>query len=428
MTFRRQKRLGLLTALALCLALPVWGYLASVGSAVHATGTLTPVTPIPVVTSSVSARAVTLHVADGDWVDAGATLIELDRSALDEDLASLRAALRANSARLLRLRAERDESWVIAVGSLTATEIDADRIRSESSILAARHRSLDLLAEQSEQRLQQLADAARGLTAQAEAVLRQIELLKEDRDAAASLQERGLGRADRLRSIEQSLAALEGRHQELSANLSQARAKADEIRIARDQEINARRLETLTGLAEAEATHRQLHGQIAILEATIAERRLTAPSAGHVSFLQPISEGTLVRAGTALISVQPRSEPLDAVVSLPAGALARLSANGPVQIHLGPTTDLPDLVLTGQIDRVIPSTKTDGTPNGGYFDVQLSVQGLERDHFPVARAGLPIIAVFPIDERSPIAMLIQPITRYFPRASEQAIAGGAEGG
>ncbi|MBI2248133.1 MAG: efflux RND transporter periplasmic adaptor subunit [Armatimonadetes bacterium] len=366
MTHRPGSRLRIAVPLLLIIGIAVWAGLASMRrlrtlpDVVEATGTIE-ATQVAIA-STIPGRIARLHAVEGQTVQAGAALVELEGRELSAQLDQSRAAVAASRARLAQAQ---------AALALQRRQVGAQIAHARAALDAARAR-----VEQAEESEQLTASQARLSVAQAEAV---FQTARANRDAAEAQLDRtaqDLARSEALfregaigaqqvdgtraahraaqaqydaaqRAVQQAEAALgiarenrrqvQIRTQEIGATRAQyrqAQAQLD-LALAGEEAIAQRRADVEAAAAavgQAEAGVRVLHAQQENLF-------VRAPRTGTVVAVHA-QEGEIVGASAPILTIAY----LDSVwvrVFLP---LPRLG-----QIRLGSTAEVTTEAASGQV-------------------------------------------------------------------------------
>lgn len=352
-------------ALGVIFLLAAWGTWAGLARVpiveTSASARLQTVEPVHEVEAPVDGRLVDVRVALGDVVERGAVLVRLEseaeRLALDEALArrrGLETQLEPLRAELAAANARRDRTARAARGAVS--EANALRRAAAAQADLAQDRSLRAthLAPQGgvsdEQRAAAVAEAARRAS-EAEAAALAIQRLRgeqlvQDSDA------RG-----RVEGVRRELARVEG---ELAA------ASAHATRLAR----------------------------------ALEQRAISAPIAGRVAHLEPLSPGRFVAEGAPLLSLLPAGE-LEVVARFePGRAFGRVRAGQPARMRLEGFPWTRFGMVRARVRRV-----ADETAEGG---VRVELALVDPANFPAPlEHGLPGQVEVEVDEVSPAELLVR---------------------
>ena len=294
---------------AACFAL-IWACIGQVDIIATAQGRLVPVgkskTVQPLETSVVAA----IHVADGDHVEAGQALIDLDPTIARADRNRYRHDLlqaRLDQARLSALKKMIDEGSAPGVLELVAPPVDASQIalaataaamRAQASEQASKLSSFDEQVAQKEGEIAEntasLAkiDATLPIVAQQEDIRRQAMQIQFGNKLA------WLEAEERLTGQRQDRVVL-GKHEE------QAVAAERSLRQQRAQAVSEFTKTVLGDLEKAQQQVSEATEELAKAEQKLSLETLRAPIAGTVQQLSAHSVGGVVTAAEPVLTVVP---------------------------------------------------------------------------------------------------------------------------
>lgn len=355
-------------------------------------------------------------VAEGDAVAAGAVLVRLDGAALRSELAIVEAQYAEHLARRARLEAERSGAARLTLPAELAalSPSQAGVVNGQSRLFSARAETATAEAALLDRRARQITARAAGIAAERAALARQQALITEELADQRSLLDRGLAQSARVLALEREAARMEGRAGELAAATADIAAQHSEALIEALR-LTARRRE------EAEAELRDL----APRESELAERRqalllrldrldLRAPAAGIVHALQVTAPRAVIRPAEPVLHLVPQDRPLLVALRIPAGDIGHVHTGQAVTLRLpSPGVGIgPD--PTGRIARLSPDALQDSAESPAYYRAEVRV-----DPGPGTAAltpGLPVDGFIATRSQAPLALLLDPLTRYFGRA------------
>jgi HlyD family secretion protein len=311
---------------------PIWaaGFLVSlvvlaaivrIDVVVTAPGRLATAAPPVILRAQAAAVLVSLDVAPGDRVEAGAILARLDPTLPQADLAALETEAAALRARITRLIAE--------PGTQTP-----DLPPDELQVLADRRAAVaaDRAARAAE--LAALDAMLAATTAEEPGLLRRVALAGEVESMRAELVARETGstlahvEAQMVRiAAEAAVQGLATRRAELLAR----RAAATAADARAEAQLNLTRAEALT----------EARLRLALVEEAIAKARvqteaatLVAPGPAMVEDVAPGGPGSLMAGGEAVVTLIPLDQPLVAELAARSADLGRIAEGDPVTLKI----------------------------------------------------------------------------------------------
>ncbi len=262
----------------------------------------------------------TLMVRDGDVVAAGDGLITLDPIRPRSMLAIITSSLLKELASEARLIAERDGSDKISYRAELAAEVDSAEVRaltiSQNAIFEARRTSLKGEVAILEQRIAQLGDETKGLTAQRKSKQRQMEFITEELNGLRQLMALGQTTKPRILQLERSAAASSVR----KANCCPAlRARKRQLAKPSCKSFSASR----TSKRASPRSWRQFSPACAIFRSGRSTARdvlrrinITAPVGGTVVNMAAHSVGAVIKPGETVLEIVPGKDNLVVEVSI----------------------------------------------------------------------------------------------------------------
>ncbi|QYX56605.1 HlyD family type I secretion periplasmic adaptor subunit [Roseovarius sp. SCSIO 43702] len=400
-----------------------WGVTARIAGAFIAPGTVDFASGRQVVQHPEGGVVARLHVRDGDRVAAGDVLVTLEAGALAAERAVAEARLFELLARRARLEAARDAGAAPAFGA----ELRAAAARPEVGELMAGQRRLHAAwaearaAERREfdRRLRQLARQVAESRKQAAALDRQAALIAEELAGQEALLSGGLVPAARVLALRREAARLEGARAELRAAMAGMEGDMAGIAIERKRRAAREREATIGQLRDLRHTEIETRERLAALGARIGRLDLRAPVGGVVHGLRIHARQAVLRPAEPVLAIVPDGERPQVMARIRPADIDRLRAGQAVGLRLGATSARDAPRLAGRV-RVISAHLVDD--NGGdapYYRAEIALDPGEERRLPdgvTLVPGMPVEAFFTTGERTPLAYLAEPLTRYFATA------------
>jgi HlyD family secretion protein len=330
------------------------------------------------IVSEFGGRIISLDVEEGDQVEVGHVLVELDTSLLQADMAQAEAGAMAAEANLANVKAGTHPAEIMAAQALLQQAI-AERSAAETAWrdslavlgnpqeigaqVAEARAAVDLAAVQIEQMEAQLASAkverdryrAQGsmeekwlyviYNYQVEAAEAALDAARANRQGA----EETLATLEALRdnplAVVSEMHMAEAQYDIAVAGVAVAKAKLDELQAG----------PTAEEVAVAEAQVAQARSAISALETKIEKMTLRSPIAGLVTS-RSVHEGEAAIAGATLLSVANLDE-VQLTVYIPEDKLGRVYLGQQVEVQVD---SFPGRVFTGTVSYI--SQQAEFTP------------------------------------------------------------------
>lgn len=323
----------LLAVLFLILTGGVWASVTEIDDVTRAEGRIIPSSNVHSVQATDMGVLEALHVREGQIVEAGEMLAELDRTMAFSQLEQEQQRALALRARITRLEAEIEGHDELEFDPILVSGAPSI-IRSELSLFQARKDALraetTVLEQQRRQRQQEyeegLVDATTAQSTRA--------LIEEEFNLISPLVERRLEPESTLFGLRRSLAEWEGRGVRANAALIRLESALDEIddRIA---SLHAgARSDALGELTLATAELAELETRLPALSQRLDRTDLRAPVRGIVNQVNLTTVGAVAQAGETLIEIVPLDDNLLVEAYIQPADIAFLYPGQPVRVTL----------------------------------------------------------------------------------------------
>jgi adhesin transport system membrane fusion protein len=301
-------RLTLAVLSLLVVAAVLWSAWAKVDQAVVAPAAVRPMGEVKIINHPSGGRVARVLVTEGQRIEAGEPLIEIDGETLGEEVRKRegeRWALMARVARLDGEAADRPSLFPPELGTarpdLVAQETALREARAEAQ--AAERRGLDDAIRQRQHEVATLAARARQLAGS-------LAILKEQETAVAKLAGKGYFPQLRYLSLKRDVGESEGAVAETREEVARAEAALAEARARRDTFDGETLAAVLGELAAARAELERAGRSLDQARTELAQRVLTAPAAGIVQDLRVTTPGQSVRPSEEILKIVPTGSAL----------------------------------------------------------------------------------------------------------------------
>jgi HlyD family secretion protein len=293
----------------------VWGNTAPIAGAVVASGVFVATGQNKIIQHLEGGVIREIFVREGDTVEAGQLLLDLDDTAARAELQRLflrRIRLTAIDARLqAEMKEENEVTWPSEVAQWMASTPEVKEIvGSQQMTFTARRNNLNSDIKSIQESINALEERIQGSRVQLDAARRQIVLLDEEIVTKDRLVQAGLVRKPELMVLQRSKANLEGEVGRIIGDIGDAKE-----RIARAlEQINGVRK---TAIKTAVEQMHEIRGELAdVRERMLTAKgvldrvRVTAPVSGVVVKLRYHTRGGVVEAGKNIMELLPLKDEL----------------------------------------------------------------------------------------------------------------------
>lgn len=357
-------------------------------------------------------------VKDGDVVQAGAVLVELDDASTRATFQSIRQnylAQRATESRLLAEIAQaRDITFhadlLKADDPLSKQFISVQKQIFESR-RAAHNAELAAMREAITNSGLQLA----GLRQVVEARRTQQALQAQQLAGVSSLAEEGFAPRNQALQLQQAQADLRSSLADLEASILRLQSTASEgrLRIAQRQQEFAR--ESSGQLAELRREVQANEEKLAAVTVELDRMQIRTPVSGQVIGLAVGGPGSVVTNGQHLMDILPADANLKLDIKVPPQVIDRMKIGNEVEVRFASFAATPHLVVLGKLISLSGDAVTEtvnGQTNSFYTGrVELTPAGLKALGNNIVQPGMTADVLIKSGERSLMTYLLHPLTK-----------------
>lgn len=379
-------RTGIVIVLVGVLGLGVWASVAPIWSAVIAGGVVRVEANRQTLRSREGGVVRAIHVRNGDAVTAGQVLIQFDdtvaRAQVDV-LTNQRDSLLMQDA---RFRAEvRGQSTLTPPAELVARRNDpavAAIIANETLVFTSRLAAVQGQVSILNQRIEQLETGRSGLDVQVRSIDEQIALIRDELDGYQRLYEQGFAPRTLILRYQRQLAEIGGRRGALVAEIQRNRQQAGETRLQLAQIMEQRTSEAASGMREAESRLADLDPRLDAARLTLAQTRVTAPTAGYVLNQSQFTVGGVAQPGELLLDVVPSNAPLLITARVRPADIDEVEPGMTAQVTLSAYSSNKVPNLHAEVITVSADALVDEASGASYFTADLRMPPSELARLP----------------------------------------------
>ncbi|MEN9060558.1 HlyD family type I secretion periplasmic adaptor subunit [Ponticoccus litoralis] len=416
--------LGIVALLILVGGFGTWAATTNISGAIVASGSIEVDQNRQVVQHPDGGVVAEIRVREGDTVEVGDTLIRLDPTLLQSELAITEGQLYELMARRARLHAERDTAADITFPEPLLTRAEADEevselVEGQRNLFLARLESAAREIEQLSKRKDQIADQVRGIEAQQVALDEQLDLIRQELENQQSLLERGLAKIGTVLALQREQSRLTGTVGELIAQKAQAEGRITEIDIQIQSLQTQRREESITTLRDLQFRERELAEQARALRERLSRMEITAPVSGVVYGMTVFTPRSVIRPADPVLYLVPQDRPLVIAAQVETIHIDQLFVNQEVSLRFAALDQRQTPELFGRVVQISADAFEDQSTRVRYYRAEIVLSEGQIDRLPEGTAlipGMPVEAFIRTADRTPLAYLVKPFTDYFARA------------
>ncbi len=406
--------LGLLVAL-----LGVWGTQTRIAGAVIAPGLIKVESNRQVIQHPDGGVVGAIYARNGDFVEAGQALLRLDDTDVRSELTIIEQQLLEITARIARLRAERDGAAEFHVDLAGLEAVDnGDVVAGQQRLFEAHRTSLENELAQTEEQIVQTRQQVGGVDAQIDAIDLQISLLDEEIAANEQLDQQGLLVRSKLLEQQRNRARLQGERGRLVAQRGQHLSAIAGLELAKIRLTATVRERAITELRDLESDRAELLEQQAIALRKLSRMEITTPVSGIVYGSQVFALQSIVEKAKDIMYVVPQDQALVVSARVPAPDVDQIVTGQEVSLRFTALDQRFTPEIFGILNTISADSFLDDATGKAYYEAEISP--LETELVKLGEQslvpGMPVDAYIRTAERSPLNYLTKPLADYFYRA------------
>lgn len=412
------RRLGVLTIGAVFGGLALWTFLAPIEGAVIAPGQIVVESNRKAVQHMEGGIVSAIHVRDGDLVDAGATLVELDRTVADANMAKIDGQLGELYARRSRLEAERDDADQPApprgVGDVIASASFKNNVAGQAELFAAKIDTRITQIALLEERIVQQRERISGLRVQIKSLIDQQRLIADELEGVRTLHAEGYAPKTRLRELEREARRLDGESGALRAGVAEAESVISEARLEITRLKTAGREESISELRDVVASIAELEERRVVAADVLSRTTIRAPQNGRVLALNAHTVGGVIAPGNPVMEIVPDGVPLLVAARISPGDIDKVETGQETLVQFSGFGGRKTPEAIGRVKTVSADSLTDDATGVPYYLALVELPS-DDDLNEILRGrhlapGMPAEAYIRTGSQPAIAYLLRPLS------------------
>jgi HlyD family secretion protein len=402
-----------------------WAATTQLAGAVIAPGTLVVESHIKKVQHPTGGIVGEILVKEGGVVEEGQVVLRLDDTVTKATLGAVRSQLDELTSREARLLTERDEAEAIRFPAhLTARSGEpavTSAIAGEEKLFDSRKAARTGQRAQLRERVAQMNEEIRGLSAQQAAKESEIELIGKELVGVTDLYEKNLVSISRFTQLQRDRTRLQGERGQLIADVARARGKISETELQIIQLDQDFRTEVLKDLREAQGKMAELKERVTAAEDQLKRVELRAPQSGTVHQLAAHTVGGVIGNGETIMQIVPHADVLVVEAKISPQDVDQVAIGTKVNVRIMAgnqrTTPAIDGVLTQLSADLTRDQQPPGTPAVPYYTVRISLAADQIAKLKDIRLvpGMPAEAHIQTSDRTPLQYLLKPLDEQVAR-------------
>lgn len=402
----------------------LWGFTADLDSAAVAAGKVIVDSKRKTITHLEGGILRRLLVQEGDFVETGQPLVELDDTRARAELAQYRGKRISLLAQLARLRAERDLKDTLEMPpELAQSDMPAvaDVMAAEQRFFEKRREVYDAKLALQDKEIEQYDAQIEAAEAQLEANADRRRLLKERVDALSGLEKKGFTSKAVLSEVQLELSELMGDGGELAADKARSEKARQGAEVARLQTQQEWQSEIASKILDAQLDLNITNEQIVSAKDILDRLVVHSPQAGIVYNIEMRTPGGVVEPGKAIMDIVPRDEKMLVEVKMNLQDIDTVRAGADARIRLTAYDAKNQNPLEGKVTYVAADQTVDQATQSAYYVVRAEVdpEALKNNPTIALYPGMPADVLIVRRARKAMEYLLEPITESFGKAFKE---------
>ena len=396
-----------------------WAGMANLTGAIIAPGTFVVEGNVKKVQHSYGGIVSEINVKNGDHVQSGQILMRLDATQIRAELDILKLQTIELTARSARFSAESNglASFVLPQAFLEQSAVAKAAAEGEIRIFEEARRTKESQKEQLRLRIQQATEEISGLTAQSDAKVGELKIIKLELDQTRMLYEKKLTPATRVYAMEREEMRLAGELGGFKAQIARAYGQISEINVqilVVDESVRAQ------AQRELRVTEAKL-SELAEREIAVSDRLLRvdlrAPLSGIVHELAVHTVGGVVTAAEPVMLIVPEEQGLTIQARISPADVDQVVNGRSARLRLSAFSQKSSPELNGHVTDVSADVTVDAKTGQSYYEVRLAMDDSAQRLVGNLKLvpGMPVEVFMSTGDRTALSYLTKPFTDQMNR-------------
>jgi HlyD family secretion protein len=413
----RRLLVGLTLVVLMVVSVGGWAATTPIGGAVIASGFVVVESNIKKVQHPTGGIVAEIAVKNGNVVNAGDILVSLDDTQARANLGIVVTQLVQLRGRKARLEAERDQANQVRfpVGFVESGEDAASIMEGEKRLFEVRQSVKNGQIAQFNERIGQLTQEIKGITAQRDAKAEEVELMRDELERLEGMRKKDLIPTTRTLQAQRDLTRLRGEWGAHVAQIARSNGQISETELQIIGVTQNMQTDASKELREIEARIAELLERKVAAEDQLKRIYLRAPQTGFVHDLTVHTVGGVIGPGESVMSIVPTHDTLGVEVRIGTADIDQVAVGQQAVLRFPALNQRTTPEIRGTVTRVGADLTKDPQGNAAYFTVRISVSDSDRDAFKIV-PGMPVEAFISTHERTALSYLMKPISDQVTRA------------
>jgi len=353
----------------------------------------------------------TIHVKEGDVVEAGTVLVELEDTQAQATLSLLKGRRIEALALTARLQAERNWSAQIEFPQeLDNTQAKANQQRIFETRTVALKSQIAII----DQSVTQYEKEIEGIQAQRRAERTQLALTREELRDKETLARKRLAKKSQILDLKRRVAELEGGLGENSARIARTRQSIAEAKLRIVELKSNATAEAAAQLRESMTELRDLEERLGAAKDVVDRTIIYASRNGIVVNLDQHTIGGIVSPGATLMEIVPSGDRLVIEASVSPSDIDVVQIGKPVMVRLTAYSQRSTKPLEGEVIALSADGIKDERSGETFYKARVALN--KHDDAITLKPGMQAEVLIITGERTLLDYLMSPVGQSFSRA------------
>ncbi|MDO0947457.1 HlyD family type I secretion periplasmic adaptor subunit [Chromohalobacter israelensis] len=366
-----------------------------------------------------------LPVSDGDYVEAGDTLVVLDKTQVQSQLSTARSQYLINRAAEVRLLTEQAGKDTLNFPQ-ELVEADTPRVQEvvgvQRALFTARRQAQQGTLESLDEQIVQMRGQIDGLQQQIAINQKRIDSLKSEAADFRSLFKEGLGDNQRLRELERQILEYQGQNAQHRAEIARLKSRISENKVQKQVKRQEYQKEIGEQLRQAQSQIADAEERITALSDQVKRTTITSPVSGIVVGMKVHTIGAVVRSGDPIMNVVPSNDGFVVEARVPDRDIDNIYKGQEAEIRFSAFNQRLTNVIEGEVNNISADTFEDEATGAKFYKARVRVTEEGRkdmtDNMQLL-AGMPAEVLIKTGERTFASYIAKPITDMLSRAMRE---------
>jgi len=356
-----------------------------------------------------------LRVREGDKVQVGDILIDLDDTQARAEFDVLSEQFLVLRVTEERLRAEFAGSSTLVVPVDLKVSKDDQHVASiwDSQVrqFESRRAALDGQRSIIKEKIAQLEYQIIGGAAQVKAYKAQFDSVRDEMKSITPLVEQGLISRPRYLQLERSAAGLDGQSADAMANIAKARQAIAEQQQQMAQLDNDRMAEVTKDLRDVQAKLLEVIPRLMNARVVLTRMEIRSPYSGRVVGLNMFSVGGVIQRGEKIMDVVPEKDALVVEAQVAVDDISEVRPEMRAEVHLTAYKQRITPIVHGTVLQISADRFTENRTGAPYYTALLKIDETELAEMPNIQLypGMPATVMIPTTDRTAFEYLVGPL-------------------